>query len=199
MMGPRCPACSAKVKLPKGKPPMPQTKVKCPSCGSVGELEVFLQVAGFEEASAGVTIPVSDKPMAGAGHQVETVAVPEEAGVTKVAGSASKLNLPPGLRCTLSVLSGPDSGKKLKISKPRVVVGRDGADFPLTDPQIAPEHCAFEMTGVTCTVRDLGSASGTFVDGVNISSQVLSKVGEVVVGGTTLLFTMTLEETIPSE
>jgi len=171
-MGPRCPACGSKVKLPKNGPlPPPHAKVKCPSCGSVGELEAFLAVTGSEEESA-------------------------SGGATRIAGSATKLNLPPGLRCSLTVLSGPDSGKKLQVEQPRIVVGRGGGDFQLSDPGVSAEHCVFEITGVTCTVKDLQSRGGTFVDGRRIESEILSTMGEVVVGGTTLLFTMTLEDAV---
>lgn len=191
MMGPRCPACGSKVKLPKNAPlPPPHAKVKCPSCGSVGELEAFLSAAGMEEHSAGVTRPIGDGPASSAKAEADTA----PGGSTRIAGSASKLNLPAGLRCTLTVLSGPDSGKKLQVDRPRVVVGRGGGDFQLSDPDVSAEHCAFEITGVTCTVRDLGSRNGTYVDGRKVGSETLASMGEVVVGNTTLLFTMTLEE-----
>jgi pSer/pThr/pTyr-binding forkhead associated (FHA) protein len=122
----------------------------------------------------------------------------ESDGATRIAGSAKKLDLPPGIRCVLSVLSGPDSGKKMELDRPRVVVGRGMGDFPLTDRDVSEEHCAFEITGVACTVKDLGSKNGTFVEGQRISTHMLSNVGEVVVGNTTLLFTMTLDETLPT-
>ena len=119
-----------------------------------------------------------------------------DAGGTQISGTASALNLPPGLRCTLTVLGGPDSGKKLALTTPRVVVGRDNGDFPLSDQEVSKEHCAFEMTGVTCTVRDLGSRNGTYVDGEKISSRQLSNIGEIMVGNTTLLVTMTMDDTV---
>jgi len=183
------------VKLPKDAPlPPPQAKVKCPGCGSVGELEAFLRAAGMEEVSAGVTRPMSDIGSGAVAAVAPAPAARAAAGATRIAGSAHKLDLPAGLRCTLTVLSGPDSGRKLQIDRPRIVVGRGGGDFPLSDPEVSAQHCAFEITGVTCTVKDLGSRNGTFVDGQKVESEVLSSMGEVVVGNTTLLFTMTLEE-----
>jgi len=185
------------VKFPKKAPlPPPHTKVKCPTCGSVGELEAFLRAAGAaeeeviedavpaEEATAKSAVPAAPARGADTG--------------TRISGSASALNLPPGIRCTLTVISGPDRGKKMTMEKARVVVGRNAGDFPLTDEEISTEHCAFEISGVTCTVKDLDSRIGTYVDGEKIARATLSTVGEVLVGGTTILFTMTLDDTPPA-
>jgi hypothetical protein len=176
--------------------PPPHAKVKCPSCGSVGELEAFLTAAGgdapevVEEVrpatgeTTAKSLPPRERPI-------------ESSGGTRISGSATSLNLPQGLRCTLTVISGPDRGKKLTIQKPRIVVGRNSGDFPLTDEEISTEHCAFEISGVTCTVKDLDSRNGTYVEGEKIARRQLNTVGEVLVGGTTLLFTMTLDEVAP--
>jgi pSer/pThr/pTyr-binding forkhead associated (FHA) protein len=158
--------------------------VKCPSCGSGGEREAILRAAGFVAPEEVATNP----PVAPAPDVTET------GGATRIAGSASRLNLPPGLRCTFTVLSGPGQGKKMTADRPRIVVGRNNGDFPLDDPEISREHCAFEITGVTCTVRDLESRNGTFVDGKRVTSQSLSTMSEVRVGNSTILFTMTLDE-----
>lgn len=200
MNGPRCPACGSRVKLPsKGPVPKPTAKVKCPSCGSVGELEAFARAAAMGDVpeSAAIsdgarTIPVGSDPL----HRKEGAgSLPEEsAGATKVAGSASRLNLPPGIRCTITVLSGPDEGKKMIADRPRIVVGQGRGDFPLTDSQVSEEHCVFEITGVTCHVKDMGSRGGTWVDGERVENHTLGNMGEVAVGNTTLLFTMTLDE-----
>ena len=195
MMGPQCPACGAKVKFPKNAPlPPPHAKVKCPSCGSVGELEAFLRAAGssdpegeiIEEAVPAAAAPPAPAPRAALSAKSDTG--------TRISGSASALNLPAGLRCTLTVISGPDSGKKIIMDKPRVVVGRGAGDLALSDQEVSTEHCVFEITGVTCNVKDLGSRNGTYVDGEKIERAQLGTVGEVQVGLTTILFAMTLDD-----
>ncbi len=268
-LGPCCPACGSKVKLPRGAPlPPPQTRVKCPSCGTVGELEAFVRAAaGVADSGSGDAVVDPDPPPAetlpnmparhfddpptneegsnpsgSATHPVKSGAsasAPESSSAepvshqvnadpsarhvsqqserhakasrsatsveeqtapsgedlrTRISGGGHSLDLPAGLRCTLTVLSGPDSGKKLSLTQPRVLVGRDNGDFPLSDKEVSREHCAFEITGVTCTVKDLGSRNGTWIDGQRVQSHQLSNVGEVMVGNTTLLFTMTLED-----
>jgi len=197
MIGPQCPACGAKVKLPKNAPlPPPHARVKCPSCESVGELEAFLTAAAAGGAQTDEIIEDAE-PASEITLKKAPAAAPRPAdlaGGTRISGSASSLNLPAGLRCALTVIAGPDRGKKIEIHKPRIVVGRNNGDFPLSDEEISTEHCAFEITGVTCTVKDLDSRNGTYVDGEKIQRHQLSTVGEVVVGGSTILFTMTLED-----
>jgi len=231
-IGPKCPACGAKVKLPAGKPlPPPSAKVKCPTCETVGELEAFIRAAaGVADSGAGAFSDGEDSPAAetmpnlpvskqaqpealeipeapeapAAGETTSPAGAPPSAssdldGGTRISGRASELHLPPGIRCALTVLSGPDGGRKLEMRSPRVVVGRESGDLPLSDKEVSREHCAFEIAGVTCTVRDLGSRNGTFVDGRRIGSEILSNMGEVTLGNTTLLFTITLEESIQGE
>ena len=198
MIGPRCPACGARVKMPKNAPlPPPHAKVKCPTCGGVGELEAFLLAGGNHEEIEVIedaTPAVEETKPTGA-----PAARPAPSGDTgtRISGSASKLNLPPGIRCTLTVISGPDSGRKINIEKPRIVVGRNSGDLPLNDEEVSTQHCAFEISGVNCTVKDLESKNGTWVSGQRITSTPLDSMSEVVVGATTLLFTMTLDDTPP--
>ncbi len=68
--------------------------------------------------------------------------------------TSSNLNLPPpdpGLRLpekaqvVLSILSGPSKGESHTLAKPRVVLGRKGADIPLNDPEISRQHCLLEV------------------------------------------------------
>lgn len=175
----------------------------------MGELEAFVRAAaGVADSGSGASSVAEDPPAAETMPNLpaprvatqEATPVPEdetaEAGGTRISGSANELNLPPGLRCTLTVLGGPDSGRKLELDRPRVVVGRENGDLPLTDREVSREHCAFEVSGVTCTVRDLGSRNGTWVDGRKVGSEHLSNMAEVMVGNTTLLFTMTMEDTL---
>jgi hypothetical protein len=147
-------------------------------------------------ASAG-SRPSTRGPAAGVapGEQEETA--PSGADLrTRISGSARSLDLPAGIRCSLTVLSGPDAGKRLALERPRVLVGRDNGDLALSDKEVSREHCAFEIMGVTCTVKDLGSRNGTWIDGERVQSRQLSNVAEVTVGNSTLLFTMTLEDAV---
>jgi hypothetical protein len=159
----------------------------------VGELEAFVRAGAMGEEE------IIEDAVAAPGETTARTSPPPEAGPsdtgTRISGTASKLNLPPGLRCALTVISGPDRGRKLAMEKPRVVVGRGSGDLQLTDEEVSTQHCAFEISGVTCTVKDLDSRNGTYVDGEKIQRATLGSVGEVMVGNTTILFTMTLDDT----
>ncbi len=70
---------------------------------------------------------------------------------------------------TLKVLSGPAAGESLGIEK-EVVIGREGADLTITDPQISRRHTAVRPVDDGVEIEDLGSLNGTFVDGERLSA-----------------------------
>jgi pSer/pThr/pTyr-binding forkhead associated (FHA) protein len=49
-----------------------------------------------------------------------------------------------------------------------VTVGRDGDGLVLDDPTVSRRHLELTPSGEALVCRDLGSANGTFVDGVRI-------------------------------
>src|SRR6266702_5586473 len=87
--------------------------------------------------------------------------------------SSSNLNLPPpdpGLRLpekanvVLSILSGPSKGEKHTLSKPRVVLGLNGANIPLNDSEISRQHCLLEASDTDINLKYMDSTNGTFFD-----------------------------------
>jgi Inner membrane component of T3SS, cytoplasmic domain len=106
--------------------------------------------------------------------------------------SSSNLNLPPpdpGIRLpekakvVLSILSGPAKGEKHTLGKPRVTLGRKGADIPLNDPEISRHHCLLEVRGTTINLKDLDSTNGTFYDEERVRAAVLRDGTEFRIGG----------------
>src|SRR5215467_2430975 len=68
--------------------------------------------------------------------------------------TSSNLNLPPadpGLKLpakknvVLTILSGPGKGETHTLTKPRVILGRKGADVALNDSEISRKHCVLEV------------------------------------------------------
>jgi|SRR4051794_30495084 pSer/pThr/pTyr-binding forkhead associated (FHA) protein len=51
-----------------------------------------------------------------------------------------------------------------------VVVGRDGEGLVLDDPTVSRRHLELTPDGEALVCRDLGSANGTFVDGVRLDA-----------------------------
>jgi predicted RNA-binding Zn-ribbon protein involved in translation (DUF1610 family) len=106
--------------------------------------------------------------------------------------SSSNLNLPPpdpGIRLpekakvVLSILTGPAKGEKHTLGKPRVTLGRKGADIPLNDPEISRHHCLLEVRDTIINLKDLDSTNGTFYDEERVRAAVLRNGTEFRIGG----------------
>jgi predicted Zn finger-like uncharacterized protein len=104
----------------------------------------------------------------------------------------AELKLPEGKRISLAVIAGPDAGSVYRVEKPRVTVGRSGADLTLNDTEASRTHAAVEVRDFVIQLRDLGSTNGTFVDGQKIADAVeLQDKSEFQVGATTLMLIVT--------
>lgn len=115
------------------------------------------------------------------------------------APQADRLQLPAGQTVALAVVSGPSRGQVFRLSKPKVVVGRSGADIVLYDPEVSRKHCAIEVHGSAATLIDLGTTNGTFVDGKSIRRSPLEHLSKFRLGATTLVFTVTDNRAAESE
>lgn len=111
----------------------------------------------------------------------------------RATATSSNLNLPPpdpGLRLpagknvVLSVLSGPSQGKSHTLTKPRVVLGRKGADVALNDPEISRHHCLLEIRDSYINLKDMDSTNGTFYDEERVRAAMLQDGSEFRIGGT---------------
>jgi transcriptional regulator with GAF, ATPase, and Fis domain len=89
----------------------------------------------------------------------------------------------------LVAVTGVLSGEVFSLTEPEVTFGRDAANtisFP--DPALSRRHCVFASDADGWTLRDLDSSNGTFVNGVQITSQRLSEGDRIAVGDSILLF-----------
>lgn len=99
--------------------------------------------------------------------------------------------LPADQAVALAVIEGPARGQVFRLNKPRVVVGRSGADIVLYDPEVSRKHCAIEVHGSTATLIDLGTTNGTYVGAKSVKKVELGHMSKFRIGATTLLFTVT--------
>ncbi|MBI4859932.1 MAG: sigma 54-interacting transcriptional regulator [Candidatus Riflebacteria bacterium] len=91
--------------------------------------------------------------------------------------------------CTLSVVSGPDTGHTVTIEGRSVKIGKGGeCDLRLTDSSVSKVHALISPTPDGFVIEDLGSTNGTEVNGVPIKSAVLRPGCRIVLGTTTLEF-----------
>ena len=166
--------------------------VQCPNCKTKYSLEeaLFAGRAGAQVRcrKCQASFTVSASPMRQSAPQ------PAAAEATQLAGVGEGLELPIGKIVALSATKGPLTGQVFRLDKPRVLVGRQGADIELADPEVSRKHCSVEVHGATATLVDLGTTNGTFVDGEKIQSRELEHLSEFRIGATTLLFMVTDEE-----
>ncbi|HUF17817.1 MAG TPA: FHA domain-containing protein [Thermoanaerobaculia bacterium] len=115
----------------------------------------------------------------------------ERAGPTQPEGDPK---IPNGLRFSLAVISGPDSGKVYRIDKPRIVIGRSHGDLSLTDSETSRSHAAIIVYENTILLDDLESTNGTFHKGKPLTEPIpLHNHSEFQVGNTTLMLIVTRE------
>jgi predicted Zn finger-like uncharacterized protein len=97
--------------------------------------------------------------------------------------------LPKSKNVVLTIIAGPGAGTAHTLKKPRVVVGRDGADIALQDPEISRHHCVVEVREDYVNLRDLDSTNGTFFEKERVRAAMLGQGAEFRIGETKLRLT----------
>lgn len=83
----------------------------------------------------------------------------------------------------LVYLTGKRKGERVAIPEGVATVGRSStADITIDDHKMSRIHCQIELTGDTCSITDLNSTNGTFVNGKRISEHTLQHADHVGVG-----------------
>lgn len=118
-------------------------------------------------------------------------ALSENGGGARVRSESpsTTLALPQNKKITLSVVSGPSSGRMVEISTPRISIGRagGGADIQLDDPNVSDLHCALGVTPHEIRLCDLESKNGTYLNEERVESAELEHMSEFRVGSSHLL------------
>ena len=174
-----CNSCKKKYKFDESKfGDKQKVKVKCPNCGNIIELE--------NPASTQTVTKISKENI------IESTQ--EEQEQTIVPGKVtdkSLLKMPEGKKISIAVIQGNQVGEVFKITKPRVIIGRSGADFILNDLEASRQHAAIEIMGDRILLRDLGSTNGTFVDEKPITTAYLDNQSEFRIGTTVFMLIIT--------
>ncbi len=89
----------------------------------------------------------------------------------------------------LVVLAGPHLGDvhRLEPGRELEIGRRDDADIPLRDDGISRRHASVRADEQGARLVDLGSANGTFVDGVRVTEARLADGARIALGGATVL------------
>jgi DNA-binding NtrC family response regulator len=95
----------------------------------------------------------------------------------------------PQHRLKLTVVAGPDDGRRCDVLAVRASVGTAGTnDLHLTDGTVSRHHCEIVARGDCYAIRDLGSTNGTYLDGVRVFEAPLEPGARLSLGDTVLLF-----------
>ncbi len=88
----------------------------------------------------------------------------------------------------LTVIKGPDHGRRFELpdNEPQQI-GRSGESLQLQDHTISRRHAELTPDEGCWIIRDLGSANGTFVNGVRVSGPRQLRPGDQVRTGNTIL------------
>jgi pSer/pThr/pTyr-binding forkhead associated (FHA) protein len=187
-----CTSCHARYQYDEDRfERKPSKKIKCAKCGTIFEIHnpAFAAPKAVEPKAADQTFHKRvepKKPEPEAASPVITGQTPKDTG--KVTGPM----MPQGKRLSLAVINGPDAGSVYRIEKPRVTIGRTGADLALSDSEISRNHAAVEIRDLTYLVEDLKSTNGTVVEGEKITAPTeIQNHSEFTIGGTTLMLIVT--------
>jgi pSer/pThr/pTyr-binding forkhead associated (FHA) protein len=83
--------------------------------------------------------------------------------------------------CLTIVSPGAWSGRQFPLSGDYLVVGRGTASgIQIDDPHVSRKHAALRRRGDSVLVEDLGSASGTFVNGHRVRAPRALRAGDIV-------------------
>lgn len=171
-----CPGCGETFDVPpehEGRSTTP-----CPRCGRV----VIL-------GGAAVPAPAPAETSGDPSTQAFLEPLPPAEDPTQVGVASQTLSLPAGKRVSVAILSGPRKGEVVALGVPRLTFGREGAgaDVEVPDLRVSRSHAAVECHGSRVVLRDLGSASGTFVGGQPITWREIESHTEFCLGATTFL------------
>jgi FHA domain len=88
----------------------------------------------------------------------------------------------------LQIVSGSFTGQRIRMDFRRFVIGNErDCDLRPTSPMLSRHHCVFKRDEYALRVRDLGSNSGTYVNGRRIQNEAILQPGDdVTVGDVTL-------------
>jgi predicted Zn finger-like uncharacterized protein len=174
----------------------PSKKIKCAKCSTVFEIHnpAFAGKADTQGKPAGdMTFAKREeaKPKPAPAQDTTSEAQPSFDEERKT-GKVVPPQMPQGKRLSLAVINGPDAGSVYRIEKPKVTIGRTGADLALNDSEISRAHAAVEIRDTTYLVEDLQSTNGTIVEGEKITGPTeLQNHSEFQVGGSTLMLIVT--------
>lgn len=84
----------------------------------------------------------------------------------------------------LELVGGEQMGRRLVLNKPKLMIGRMKADLMLGDVKVSRQHAEIELTDQGYRFTDLASTNGSFINGQQVTTQVLKPGDLIRLGGT---------------
>jgi two-component system, NtrC family, sensor kinase len=88
---------------------------------------------------------------------------------------------------TLLVLQGPDKGRRFELPDAPALLGRESRQLPLSDQTVSRRHAELLPNDGDWVLRDLGSANGSYINGVRVDNRKSLKLGDQIRIGRTLM------------
>ena len=77
----------------------------------------------------------------------------------------------------LAVVDGAERNAVSRVVQAETVIGRDDdADLPLDDDQVSGRHCMIRVEGSVCTLVELGSLNGTWINARKVSADTAQRL-----------------------
>ena len=161
----------------------------------VEELEIFVGEAARQRQWSlpdSPRVSFTSDPKLGQGEfriAAEAVSLREEGGPAPKApaGGRQKRAESTG-RPSLVLMSDDEPVKTLSVER-RIRIGRQSDnDLVVTDPGVSRHHAEIINTNGTCTLHDLGSTNGTYVNGTVVSEHALREGDRISLGSTVVEF-----------
>src|SRR5436190_6949663 len=92
------------------------------------------------------------------------------------------------MNARLVAISGPLEGATFPIEG-ELTIGRDRQNtLAIEDRVLSRRHCAIQQEDGKCSLRDLGSSNGTYVNGLPVTSRMLNDGDQITAGQSLFLF-----------
>lgn len=88
---------------------------------------------------------------------------------------------------TIHIIQGPDKDTNFELIDGQNIIGRQGDHIPLSDGTTSRRHAQLFRQDEQWFIEDLGSANGTFVNGIKIARPMPMKPGDQMRCGSTLM------------
>ena len=89
----------------------------------------------------------------------------------------------------LVILAGPRCGETVSLDSAQTSIGRDARNhLNIPDHLMSRRHCVVELLDGQATLRDVGSANGTYVNGMPVRERILAHGDRIRVGDSVFLF-----------